>query len=867
MPDGSLDLSFRPGVDGAVLGLALQSDGYIWITGSFTNVNGRRRPGLARLDPEGRLDESVEPAFSINGQGLTLLPDGHLILDHAWGRLRLLNNMPAQRVFERQQGRLKLTTYGSCPAFNDVQFAWSSNRTDWIELGWADLSPEGWVWSGNVPSTNGWLRARGRVTCGRYNASYYWVDLLMGPPVLESPAQEVDVVVDEPAAWAVVAPPMADTRVQWWKDGSLVYERFESAASPVYEYRVEAASAAHEGTWTLVLSNAYGSATSAPVRVNLLDPLIRPPALLSQVVMLGSAFTITPEVHASQPARYQWFQDGMPLVNETNRTLAFDSVQLNDAGLYELAVYNARGAVTTAVIRLIPSTLRTDPASGQMFNTASWVDALAMQPDGRLLAAGTFLDTTPFGTIFTNSVLRWTDVVRDPGFRTGRAWPTLGDLVLGVDLDGTVWLAGGFTQLAGLQRPYLARLLGNGQVDTNFVPSLNGPALALAIQPDGKLLVAGAFTQLDGEEQRALARFHPDGTWDNTFRPSLAGVAYDVAVDSWGRILVGGTNLAVRSDEPTAIVRLDANGSPDASFEARVQGLVRMILPLPDGGVLIGGVLTQVEGQPCPHLVLLDERGRWNTNFVISPNGGVRRGCVQANGSVWILGDFNRIDDRFVDQLAHIRLDGSWDPAARLYTESVLRALALDSQGRLWIGGDSGGNLMGQPWLGLTRILTGQPAESRLSYDGRSLTWLRRGAAPQLSWVRFDASVDGVSWMLLGHGVWTGESWRLDGIRLPENTRVRARGAVVGGAWWVEERLEPAVPPLQLRASLRPHPAALVLRLMGASDTVYDIMTSTNLREWTLFQSITNTTLYTDFEVPLIGEPQRYFRAVRRAGP
>jgi hypothetical protein len=54
---------------------------------------------------------------------------------------------------------------------------------------------------------------------------------------------------------------------------------------------------------------------------------------------------------------------------------------------------------------------------------------------------------------------------------------------------------------------------------------------------------------------------------------------------------------------------------------------------------------------------------------------------------------------------------------------------------------------------------------------------------------------------------------------------------------------------------------------MGASDTVYDILTSTNLREWTLFQSITNTTLYTDFEVPLIGEPQRYFRAVRRTGP
>src|SRR5262249_21149106 len=63
--DGSLDNTFAPGVSWplsgcgggvGVLSVALQSDGKILIGGGFTNVGGFTRKGLARLDPDGSVD-------------------------------------------------------------------------------------------------------------------------------------------------------------------------------------------------------------------------------------------------------------------------------------------------------------------------------------------------------------------------------------------------------------------------------------------------------------------------------------------------------------------------------------------------------------------------------------------------------------------------------------------------------------------------------------------------------------------------------------------------------------------------------------------------------------------------------------------
>jgi uncharacterized delta-60 repeat protein len=55
-PDGSLDTSFKSGVDGWVEGVALQADGKILVAGNFGQCQGYARHSLARLNPDGSLD-------------------------------------------------------------------------------------------------------------------------------------------------------------------------------------------------------------------------------------------------------------------------------------------------------------------------------------------------------------------------------------------------------------------------------------------------------------------------------------------------------------------------------------------------------------------------------------------------------------------------------------------------------------------------------------------------------------------------------------------------------------------------------------------------------------------------------------------
>jgi len=94
--DGSLDTSFNPGtgtlgslgtgIDGKtneyVFATAVQSDGKILITGNFTNYNGTRINGLARLNSDGSLDTSFDEGDGLNtwGRSLTLLSDGRFIV-------------------------------------------------------------------------------------------------------------------------------------------------------------------------------------------------------------------------------------------------------------------------------------------------------------------------------------------------------------------------------------------------------------------------------------------------------------------------------------------------------------------------------------------------------------------------------------------------------------------------------------------------------------------------------------------------------------------------------------------------------------------------------------------------------------------
>jgi uncharacterized delta-60 repeat protein len=67
-PDGTLDTSFKGGVDGYVDSIAIQADGKIMLAGKFGAAQAYGRTSLARLNPDGSLDTAFNPLV-VKGDG------------------------------------------------------------------------------------------------------------------------------------------------------------------------------------------------------------------------------------------------------------------------------------------------------------------------------------------------------------------------------------------------------------------------------------------------------------------------------------------------------------------------------------------------------------------------------------------------------------------------------------------------------------------------------------------------------------------------------------------------------------------------------------------------------------------------------
>jgi uncharacterized delta-60 repeat protein len=136
------------------------------------------------------------------------------------------------------------------------------------------------------------------------------------------------------------------------------------------------------------------------------------------------------------------------------------------------------------------------------------VSCLALQRDGRILVGGVF-NNNP-GYVVKRLLRLLPDGSVDPDFQI-LSGPD--DFVKGlvVDSQDRIILAGSFSHIDGLARPYLARLLPNGTPDPSFNPpgGPNSPLRDLVLDSHGRYIVAGSFDQIGNRHQFSLARFFP----------------------------------------------------------------------------------------------------------------------------------------------------------------------------------------------------------------------------------------------------------------------------------------------------------------------------------------------------------------------
>jgi hypothetical protein len=181
------------------------------------------------------------------------------------------------------------------------------------------------------------------------------------PPTITTSPESQTVAVGSNVTFTVQASGTAPLSYQWRLNGTSLL------GATLSSYTVLAAQPSDAGSYTVVVTNAAGSVTSAAATLTVLGPptIIAEPT--NQVVKVGSNVTFIVAATGSAPLMYQWYH-GITnlLIWQTNAELVISNVTLADAGSYHAMITNAAGSATSQVATLTvlePPTFMLQPAS------------------------------------------------------------------------------------------------------------------------------------------------------------------------------------------------------------------------------------------------------------------------------------------------------------------------------------------------------------------------------------------------------------------------------------------------------------------------------------------------------------------------
>lgn len=284
-------------------------------------------------------------------------------------------------------------------------------------------------------------------------------------------------------------------------------------------------------------------------------------------------------------------------------------------GDFELVRYNSNGSLDTS---FGSAGIVTTSFPGQ----GSYAFALALQPDGKIIAAGTdFVNFSSEDSSDTDFALeRYNpDGTSDTTFGNGGQVTTDFDgfnddaFSILVQPDGKLVAIGSAKNPATYYDFAAVRYLANGTIDTTFgvagkVRTDFGhadfdQARSAVLQPDGKIVAAGtAIWNNTLSQPFALARYTANGTLDTTFDSdgklfidfgSFDQTAYHVLLQPDGKIVVAGYPNTESSDSDFLLARCNTNGSLDTTFG--VGGKVRTSFGDLNGGAY--GAVLQSDGK------------------------------------------------------------------------------------------------------------------------------------------------------------------------------------------------------------------------------------------------------------------------------
>jgi uncharacterized delta-60 repeat protein len=357
------------------------------------------------------------------------------------------------------------------------------------------------------------------------------------------------------------------------------------------------------------------------------------------------------------------------------------------------------GPFTNALVTIIDDEALDVPAgsvdTGFEAFPNSFVNALGLQSDGRLIIGGDF---TAVGTFGLNRIARLTIAgTVDPLFHPGTGANDKVQALL-IQPDNKIIVGGRFTQINTTNRAAIARLNADGTIDSSFNPGAgaDNPVFALALTTGGKIVIGGAFTTVNGFPRQSVAVLDTNGSVDATFTTGagINGTVYAVAVQPDGKIVIGGDFTMVNNTNRIRIARLNANGSLDLSFspgETGANAAVRALAVQADGKIVVGGSFTKINGVSQQYIARLQSNGALDPAFNAGSgaDGPVLALALPLNNRILVAGDFHSFNGVSRNRITRLNPNGSNDPTINFGTgaNSFISAIAVQSNEEIVIGG------------------------------------------------------------------------------------------------------------------------------------------------------------------------------------
>ncbi len=657
--NGTTDSAFVTEASAAVRDIVMQSDGKIVLGGDFTSAAGQPRNRVARLNSDGSLDSTFDPARGPNASvyALALQSDNKVVLG---GSFRDVNGLALPYLARLNTDGLADTTFGIAPGLDNSVYALA-------------VQPDGKILAGgNFTQAGG--QPRNRVVRLRADGSI-------------DPSFDIGAGANNQVNALALQP-----------DGNVVvggsFTQF-AGLSRGYFVRLQGLGAAGGG------EIEFGSA--------LYTVLESQPSASLEVRRSGntsSAITVDYATSNGTATAGDYTPQSGKLVFGAGETSKMINVPIRADALIEdtetlnLSLSNPTGGAVLGSLRTAQLLINNDDFSTAVGgvdvsfagSAAAVVQALALQPDGKLIVAGDFADVSGFNRLRVARLN--SDGTVDQSFNAS-TWLDKTPWTVAVQGDGRVLMGGDFTVVNGVTRNRLARLREDGSLDETFNSGTgpNSTVRSILVQPNGDILVGGLFSQFNGQPLGYLVKLFTDGSLDSSFAASVNNKVYALAQQLDGKIVLGGDFTSVTGQLRNRVARLNSDGSLDTTFDpaAGANGAIYALALLSDNKIVMGGLFRDVNGLAWSNLARLNADGLPDATFGIGPglDNSVYAVAVQPDGKILVGGNFTQATGQPRNRLVRLRADGGIDPSFEIGAgaNNQINALALQPDGNVVVGG------------------------------------------------------------------------------------------------------------------------------------------------------------------------------------